>query len=89
VKTHPWLEDFPWDKLTDRSISPPFTPNQTEDNFDMKLHLNNDPWKDSNSEALQQSEVMLRQSSTQNLFAGYFYDEQQQNSLSDNVTHTK
>lgn len=89
VKSHPWLADFPWDKLLERSLIPPFVPNQSGENFDTRLQLPNDPWKDSNSDALQQSLILLRQNSTQNLFVGYFYDEQQQNILTDNVTHTR
>jgi hypothetical protein len=89
VKSHPWLADFPWDKLLERSLVPSFMPNQSGENFDTRLQLPNDPWKDSNSDALQQSLILLRQNSTQNLFVGYFYDEQQQNILTDNVTHTR
>lgn len=40
----------------------------------MRLHLANDPWNDSNSEALQNAMKMLAKNENQNLFAGYFFD---------------
>ena len=27
VKGHPWLKDFPWNKLLNRDIEPPYIPN--------------------------------------------------------------
>lgn len=27
VKNHPWLKDFPWNKLMNREFEPPFLPN--------------------------------------------------------------
>lgn len=27
VKTHPWLKDFPFDKLLSKELEPPFIPN--------------------------------------------------------------
>lgn len=48
VKSHPWLADFPWYKLLERSISPLFLPDQQGENFDTRLQLTINPWKDSN-----------------------------------------
>lgn len=45
VKSHAWFKDFNWQKLNDRSISSPFIPSQTADNFDLN-HVNNNDWKD-------------------------------------------
>lgn len=77
VKQHPWMAAFPWAKLLDKSLTAPFLPSRSEENFDARLHLNNDPWKDANSEAMQQSADMLRKSEVQSMFAGYFYDNEQ------------
>ncbi|CAG9315385.1 unnamed protein product [Blepharisma stoltei] len=74
VKNHPWFRDFDWKKLIDRRMESPFIPSQNDDNFDLKLHLADDPWKDAESESYQQSVELLRTPSTQALFAGYFYD---------------
>lgn len=52
----------------------------------MRLHLNNDAWKDADHENLQESAELLRTNSTQNLFAGYFYDTNQQNNPSEAAT---
>ena len=27
VKNHPWLKDFPWNKLINKELEPPFIPN--------------------------------------------------------------
>ena len=84
VKTHPWLCNYPWGKLYAKSLPAPFLPNQARDNFDARLHLSDDPWKDAGSEAMQQGAELLRRTETQNLFAGYFYDvEQKQGVVSD------
>mmetsp|Transcript_15477 Transcript_15477/g.28068 ORF Transcript_15477/g.28068 Transcript_15477/m.28068 type:complete len:359 (-) Transcript_15477:1818-2894(-) len=74
VMSHPWLSDFPFDELLKKAIPAPYIPNANQENFDTRLHMDNDPWKDANSEALQQSTISLRRDSTQNLFAGYFFD---------------
>jgi hypothetical protein len=34
VKQHPWLRDYPWDKLLKKAIQAPFVPN-------VKPHKNN------------------------------------------------
>lgn len=74
AKAHPWLATFPWTKLMEKALPAPFLPSRSEDNFDARLHLSNDPWKDANSELMQESTALLRKTETQNLFAGYFYD---------------
>jgi serine/threonine protein kinase len=83
VKQHPWISAFPWAKLLEKTLAAPFLPSRSEENFDARLHLNNDPWKDANSEAMQQSAELLRKSEIQSMFAGYFYDiEQKQSGVS-------
>lgn len=86
IKAHPWLQSFPWSKLYAKELPAPFLPSRTEDNFDARLHLNNDPWKDADSEAMQQGLALLRQLETQNLFAGYFYDVDQKQSVSSSLS---
>jgi serine/threonine protein kinase len=86
IKAHPWLQSFPWSKLYAKELPAPFLPSRTEDNFDARLHLNNDPWKDAESEAMQQGLALLRQLETQNLFAGYFYDVDQKQSVSSSLS---
>jgi len=71
VKTHPWLRDFPWDALEKKHIKSPFIPPQ-EDNFDQKNI--NEEWRDVKDEAFIENEKSLRRKSTQELFAGYYYD---------------
>ena len=85
VKTHPWLQSFPWEKLQAKELQAPFRPSSTEDNFDARHHFN-DPWKDADSEAMRQGLTMLRQLETQNLFAGYFYDVEQVQSVCSSVS---
>ncbi|CAD8124503.1 unnamed protein product [Paramecium sonneborni] len=34
VKNHPWLKDYPWDKLINKTLQPPYVP-LNNDNFDI------------------------------------------------------
>lgn len=61
-----------------RELEAPYVPSQTEENFDTRLNLANDPWKDANSEALQQGALMLKSNATQMLFDEYFFDIREQ-----------
>jgi len=36
IKAHPWLRNYPWQKLMNKEIDPPFVPSNKEDNFDYK-----------------------------------------------------
>jgi serine/threonine protein kinase len=74
VMLHPWLRDFPFDELLVKAIKAPFVPRSDRDNFDARLQFDNDPWKDSNSDALAISKMSLRRDSAQAMFAGYFFD---------------
>jgi len=31
IKSHPWIKDYPWNKLANREIDPPFVPNVNND----------------------------------------------------------
>ena len=74
VKKHSWFSSVNWAKLSNKSQKSPFIPNNNEDNFESRASIGNDPWKDANSEAVQQSTALLGNNSTQDLFRGYFYD---------------
>lgn len=39
IKKHPWLKNFPWDKLMKKEIVPPFIPDEKQDNFDGRHHI--------------------------------------------------
>lgn len=68
VRNHPWFKGFSWAKLESREMEAPFIPSGKEDNFDAKYANAQDPWKDENSEVLQQNALLLRRNSVQ----GYF-----------------
>ena len=71
VKDHPWLRDFPWDDLAHKRVRAPFVPPQ-EDNFDQKNI--NEEWRDVEDDSFKANFASLRRTSTQSLFAGYYYD---------------
>ena len=60
VKNHPWLEDFPWDKLNDMEYDPPFVPPAT-DNYDLLNSLSH--WNDENEEHFRHSLQLLKRES--------------------------
>lgn len=72
VLQHPWLADYPWADLSEMKIMPPFTPPKG-DNFDLKNSLSQ--WNDEQNEAFQNSKLILRRDSVQELFTRYEYDE--------------
>mmetsp|Transcript_11153 Transcript_11153/g.9529 ORF Transcript_11153/g.9529 Transcript_11153/m.9529 type:complete len:355 (+) Transcript_11153:57-1121(+) len=69
VKNHPWLKNYPWDKLNKKEIEPPFMPSM--DMFENK-HANNN--FDDDAEMLKQNAILLRRNSVQGLFNGYNFD---------------
>jgi len=75
VKAHPWIRNYPWQKLLNKEIDPPFVPSQTEDNFDQKQQYT----EDTDPELAKQNALLLRRNSVQELFQGYYYDGGQQN----------
>jgi len=82
VKSHPWLLNQKWEKLLRKRIKPPFVPSQNQENFDPRQ--NSAKWRDENSPLMVQSTELLQAASTQNLFAGYFFDINQQNVHTEN-----
>ena len=63
VKDHPWLKDFPWKELCEKSLTAPFIP-KNQDNFDPRSLGD---WKD-------EIEPGIDLAASQSLFAGYSYD---------------
>lgn len=47
VKQHPWLVDFPWEKLNKKKLKAPYIP-QPEGNYDQDNI--DEPWKDLQNE---------------------------------------
>ena len=79
VKQHPWIRDVNWNRIKNKSLISPYIPNEDEDNFDDRLQIDNDPWKDADSEAIKEGTLLLQNNSTQELFNGYIYDISQSN----------
>ena len=81
VKNHPWLKDFPWDKLLNKNYEPTFIPNvfykilvknknlfhyqANEDNFDYKAQNSEGRRESNNTEVMQQNAMLLRRNSVQ------------------------
>jgi serine/threonine protein kinase len=63
VKDHPWLKDFPWKELCEKSLVAPFVP-KNQDNFDPRTLGD---WKDD-------LEPGIDLAGSQSLFSGYSYD---------------
>ncbi|CAD8050516.1 unnamed protein product [Paramecium sonneborni] len=78
IRDHPWFSQFPWNKLQNKSLTPPFIPNATDDNFDQNQIIIED---EENNELIQSNILILRDQNIQDQFQGYeFY--QQTNSSS-------
>lgn len=74
VKNHPWLKNFPWTRLLNREILPPFQPSRKEEeNFEYKQVMQEDP-KDPYLELDKENLLLLRRDSVQALFNGYTFD---------------
>jgi len=73
VKNHPWLKDYPWEKLYNKEIQPPFIP---EEEFDPKNNMGgaSNNFEDENPEVIKQNAILLRRNSIQSLFNGYNFD---------------
>jgi len=71
VKAHPWIKDYPWEKLANKDIEAPFIPNQDEDNFDRRQQITQEA---TNPDVAKQNALMLRRNSVQSLFDGYHFD---------------
>jgi serine/threonine protein kinase len=89
VKNHPWVKDTNWQAMKNKSLVSPFIPNQDADNFDDRLQMDNDPWKDADSEAIKQNTLLLENHSTQDLFREYSYDISQSNANTETTNKNK
>jgi serum/glucocorticoid-regulated kinase 2/DnaJ-related protein SCJ1 len=82
VLSHPWVSAFPWPLLKAKSLSPPYIPDPG-DNFDARVA--GQDWKD-DAEAIA---AALKQSASQALFEGYFYDPTAQPASEGNIVTGK
>ncbi len=69
VKGHPWLKDFDWASLQEKTLEAPYIPNTHDINFDRHNTMKPDEEK-VDAKDLQ----MLRKKEVQELFNGYEYD---------------
>eukprot|EP01017_Pseudomicrothorax_dubius_P043120 TRINITY_DN7127_c0_g1_i3.p1 TRINITY_DN7127_c0_g1~~TRINITY_DN7127_c0_g1_i3.p1 ORF type:complete len:239 (-),score=48.55 TRINITY_DN7127_c0_g1_i3:240-956(-) len=75
VKNHPWLKNFPWTKLANKELIPPFAPSRKEEeNFDFKHMAQEDP-RDPYLELDKENALLLRRDSVQALFNGYTFEQ--------------
>lgn len=74
VKSHPWFKNFPWSKLHNKELIPPFAPSRKEeDNFESKQMMYEDP-RDPYAELDKENALLLRRDSVQGLFNGYTFE---------------
>ncbi|CAD8106657.1 unnamed protein product [Paramecium sonneborni] len=72
VKNHPWLRNFPWQKLLNKEIESPYIPKQIDDNAEYLNQISED--NDSQDELIKENKLLLKKNSVQNLFSGYSYE---------------
>eukprot|EP01016_Furgasonia_blochmanni_P036897 TRINITY_DN427_c0_g1_i2.p3 TRINITY_DN427_c0_g1~~TRINITY_DN427_c0_g1_i2.p3 ORF type:complete len:117 (-),score=29.25 TRINITY_DN427_c0_g1_i2:581-931(-) len=66
------FKGYPWQKLLNKEIDPPFLPNMRGDSFEYRQQFSDDEQED--IEVLRQNAIMLRRKSIQGLFKGYTYE---------------
>lgn len=76
VKSHIWLKDTDWDTIINKRQIAPYIPIKENDNFDAIQANAADKWNDENQDLLKQNALLLRQNHTQDLFKGYYYNEE-------------
>lgn len=74
IKKHPWVADFDWNRLLNKTLRAPFVPKGKE-NFDQRV---NSDWKD-------EIDYSLMQNYLENAFDGYYYDKR----VSKSTTETR
>ena len=74
VKSHIWLKDTDWNEIIEKRVKSPYIPNADNDNFDAIQANGIDKWNEENQELLKENTLMLRKTSVQDLFSGYYYD---------------
>ncbi|CAD8096742.1 unnamed protein product [Paramecium sonneborni] len=73
VKSHPWIQNFPWTKLLNKEIQSPFIPPPIQENLDYINNISDD--NDTQDEQIVENRLLLKKNSVQNLFYGYSYDQ--------------
>mmetsp|Transcript_63239 Transcript_63239/g.72502 ORF Transcript_63239/g.72502 Transcript_63239/m.72502 type:complete len:361 (-) Transcript_63239:16-1098(-) len=73
AKKHHWLKDYKWEYLEGKNMRSPLY-SRRKDNFSLKATVTNDPWTEDNPEVAKQNKQLVRRTSIQNLFKGYYYD---------------
>ncbi|CAD8111652.1 unnamed protein product [Paramecium primaurelia] len=71
VKNHPWIRDYPWDKLNNKAIQAPYVP-LNNDNFDVTQIQYEDQ---ENQLIINQTSFLISQN--QNVFDEYYYEKEQ------------
>ncbi|CAD8210202.1 unnamed protein product [Paramecium octaurelia] len=71
VKNHPWIRDYPWDKLINKVIQAPYVP-LNNDNFDVSQIQYEDQ---ENQQIINQTGFLISQN--QNAFEDYYYVKEQ------------
>jgi len=71
MKTHPWFQDFDWNKLQEKSLLSSFKPNMDQENFD-NTHVNLRVWND--DQEVQEHSDLLRRASQKVVFEPYYFD---------------
>jgi protein kinase A len=74
VKDHIWLKDTDWSTIISKRHASPYLPNKDNDNFDAVQANATDQWNQMNVDVLKQNTLLLRQPHTQDLFNGYYYN---------------
>ncbi|KRX09353.1 Protein kinase-like domain [Pseudocohnilembus persalinus] len=64
IKEHSWFKDYPWDKLENREIDPPFVPAPGDENFDAK-QVNQKNKEQTDTEQQKANNQLLRRDSVQ------------------------
>jgi serine/threonine protein kinase len=74
VKSHIWLKGTDWDAIINKRFPAPFIPDLENDNFDPIQANAIDKWNEENLDLLKQQALLLRTTSVQQLFHGYYYN---------------
>ncbi|CAD8131323.1 unnamed protein product [Paramecium sonneborni] len=73
VKNHPWLRNYPWQKLLNKEIESPYIPKKKIDaNVEYLNQISED--NDSQDELIKENKLLLKKNSVQHLFSGYSYE---------------
>ncbi|CAD8179891.1 unnamed protein product [Paramecium pentaurelia] len=73
VKNHPWLRNFPWQKLLNKEIQSPYIPSEIDDNIEYLNQISED--NESQDDLIRENKLLLKKNSVQNLFSGYSYEQ--------------